>query len=469
MLRPHVRTLALALFVLSASGLAAQQKLPPLHALGAVERKSAELLGAVSATRALPDGRVLVNDIVGRRVLLFEPTLATYSVVADTTSATANAYSSRFGGLIAYRGDSRLFIDPTSLSMLVIDEAGKIARVMSIPRPNDAGSMIGGPNGTPAFDTKGRLVYRAPPQFRMQGPAAPRGNPDGGRPAGGPPAMPDFPDSVALVRVELATRKLDTVSFLRIPKTRMSVTQDSAGRMMMTNTIHPLPSTDDWALLADGSIALLRGLDYHIDWVRPDGSKGASGKIPFQWRHLSDSDKVAFIDSARTAMEKLRAQANAARAAGGGVGPVIAPPGAMAGAEVVGDRVTMVFREGAKREAAGADAPRPRDQTAAPANFTIPPLQFVAPNELPDYAPPFGTGAARADLDGNLWIRTTNVVNGGPVYDVVDVRGELIDRVLVPTGRVVAGFGRGGLVYMGVREGSGVRLEQARRTAVALP
>ncbi len=35
----------------------------------------------------------------------------------------------------------------------------------------------------------------------------------------------------------------------------------------------------------------------------------------------------------------------------------------------------------------------------------------------------------------------------------------------IPAGRVIAGFGAGGVVYMGVREEQGVRLEQARRTA----
>ena len=93
----------------------------------------------------------------------------------------------------------------------------------------------------------------------------------------------------------------------------------------------------------------------------------------------------------------------------------------------------------------------------------LPALQFVAPSELPDYAPPFGAGSARGDVDGNLWVRTSNVVNGGSVYDVINGKGELVDRIQVPPGRVIAGFGPGGVVYMGVREATGVRLEQARR------
>ena len=68
----------------------------------------------------------------------------------------------------------------------------------------------------------------------------------------------------------------------------------------------------------------------------------------------------------------------------------------------------------------------------------------------------------RSDLDGHLWVRTAIVVNGGSVYDVISDKGVLVDRVQVPPRRVIAGFGRGGIVYMGVRDGAGTRLEQAR-------
>jgi hypothetical protein len=90
-----------------------------------------------------------------------------------------------------------------------------------------------------------------------------------------------------------------------------------------------------------------------------------------------------------------------------------------------------------------------------------PAINMVPISEIPDYRPAFGTGAMKADLDGNLWIRTSKVHNGGPVYDVVNRRGVLIDRVAFPFGRVIAGFGAG-VVYMGVRDDKGARLELAR-------
>src|SRR5687767_2544007 len=97
------------------------QSLPPIRQLGPVTAVAKEPLGAVSTVRHLSDGRVLVNDIVGRRVVMFDSSLATITLIADTTSATSSAYGPRPGGLIAFRGDSTLFVDPASLSMLLID------------------------------------------------------------------------------------------------------------------------------------------------------------------------------------------------------------------------------------------------------------------------------------------------------------------------------------------------------------
>ena len=77
----------------------------------------------------------------------------------------------------------------------------------------------------------------------------------------------------------------------------------------MTSEINPLPVVDEWAVLSDGAVALVRGRDYHIDWVNPDGSRTSSPKIPFEWQRLSDEDKVAFIDSVKAARERMGANA----------------------------------------------------------------------------------------------------------------------------------------------------------------
>src|ERR1700681_1479325 len=371
-------TLILTLIAVAAtaSRQSQSQTLPPVRQLGPVTAVAKEPLGAVTTVRHLPDGRVLVNDIVGRRVVIFDSALSLVSVVADTTSATANAYGTQPGGLIAYRGDSTMFVDPASLSMLLIDASGKVARVMAAPRANGVGFLVGGPFGNPGFDPKGRLVYRAPPNFA------------GFRPAPGAsgsrlPQIPPFPDSAALVRFDLATRKTDTATFFKTPKFNLTITQAPDGGVRVTNTTNPLPQGDDWALLSDGTIALVRTKDFHVDRLNPDGTTTASPKIPFQWERLTDEAKVAFVDSAKIAIEKQRASGAFGRDGG----------------QVLTRTVDAAAGPPRRDGAGGGDAPRTGSAPGGNTSVTttgpaagvfggqLPPLTMVSPSELPDYMP----------------------------------------------------------------------------------
>jgi hypothetical protein len=424
----------------TAAVMAAQQR-PPLRPLGPVLSTSSEPLASVAQVRALPGGRVIVHDLTGRRVVLFDSTFKNVIVIADSTSATGNAYGSRLGGLIAYRGDSSLFVDPQSLSMLVIDPNGKIVRTMAAPLPNEVNQLIGGQNGTPGFDTHGRLVYRA--LIRPTAPVV--------LPAPGEIAMPQRPESSLVVRVDLATRKVDTAATFRIPKVKFTMTRDeNTGTLDIVTTANPMPWTDDWALLSDGTLAVVRGQDYRVDLLTADGRRIAGPKLPFDWQRMSDEDKVAILDSTRTALEKLRAVMMAQQRQAAGLNPK-----ASADTGKSGTRLIAQADGGATTNVNGRGS-------GVSAGFTLPPVTLISPSEMPDYRPAFRQGAARGDADGNLWIRTSMLVNGATEYDVVGNNGELKDRVLVPPGRVVAGFGPGGVVYMGVVDGSVTRLERAR-------
>jgi hypothetical protein len=453
--------------------LAAQ--LPPIRPIGAVSAKSTETFGQSVFVRHLKNG-VLVNDMMNRRVLLLDADLKSSAVVADTTSATANAYSGRTANLIAFPGDSSLFVDGQSMSMLVIDGAGQVKRVMALPRPQDA-MVLGNPMlGTPAFDASQRLVYRGMPRFEFGGRGGPgraeqraergaqgAGSARGDRPQGGAgtaggqvvgggqggPAfvMPEMPDTAPVVRLDLKSREIDTVFYTKIPRPKLDVQRDEGtGRVSVQTIINPLPTVDDWAVLSDGSIAVVRGRDYHVDFIRPDGKVESAPKIPFEWQRLTDEDKVAFIDSVKAARARLVASmpqpaagANSTTSAGGA-------PGASGGTPNI--RIEMgPGGDGGPRGGMGM-AREP---------------MFVQPQELPDYKPAFFSGQLRADMDGNLWIRTipTKGIAGGPVYDVINGKGELVDRVQVPANTLIAGFGTGGVVYLVAAEGDKRFIERA--------
>jgi hypothetical protein len=356
-----------------------------------------------------------------------------------------NSYGTRAGGLIPYR-DSTLFVDPAGLSMFVIDGGGKIARVASVPRSQDAGSLGNNLIGSPGVDGAGRLVYRSG-GFRFSGP------PGGGK---GGFAMPEIPDTTALVRVDRATRTVDTAAYYKIPKTKMNVVQTDHG-MTATSEINPMQVVDDWAVLSDGSVAIVRGRDYHVDILHADGTVANAPKIPFDWQRLSDEEKVAVIDSAKAALDR-------ARAAGPGDAATIAGAaarGAAGGGGAPGGMVVMNFRTDGGGGGDGGGITTKLAGAGAGMSAT-----FVSPSELPDYRPAFVQGASRADEDGNLWVRTSSTragAIGGPIYDVINGKGELIDRVQLPAARGIVGFGKGGVVYMVARDKSGAWIERTHR------
>jgi len=430
---------AVALFFAAVAG--AAQTPPLIRQLGRVEQTSTDSLASVAAALSMPGGRVLVNDITGRRLLLFDSTLTHATVVADTTSATADAYGTRPGTLIRYRGDSALYIDIGSVSMLVIGPKGDIARIMAVPRPSDAQNLIGSIFGTPGFDGTGRLVY--------YGHGGLGGGSIGLCCLGSMPANAGFAtqfagvsDSAILVRADLATRTIDTVATIKTIKVKVEFVADQQGMLAAIQTTrYPLPIVDDWIVMPDGSLAIVRGRDFHVDWLSADGKWTSTSKISFDWQHIDDAQKQALIDSAAKANEAQAERFAAAQSTPTG------GAGAAGGGRGSGGRGGGT---GAGSGGRGTGQPIP--------NVEVRP----AVNDLPDYAPAFARGAVVADADDNLWIQTSTIADGRPVYDIVNRRGELFDRVQLPPFRTIAGFGPG-VVYLAVKDSAGVvHIEKVR-------
>jgi hypothetical protein len=61
-------------------------------------------------------------------------------------------------------------------------------------------------------------------------------------------------------------------------------------------------------------------------------------------------------------------------------------------------------------------------------------------------------------------VRTTRPVgNAGPIHFIINTKGEYIDRVQLPEGRLIASFGKSGDVYMALRDAEGnARVEQSK-------
>lgn len=515
----------------------------PVKQVAPPEARSSRGMGAVTSLRVLGDGSIYVNDNQRRQLLRFDNALKDVKVIADTAPGAVLPYGQRPSGLMSYLGDSTVLVDPNTSAMVILNAQGKVARIMASPRTNDINMLANMNLGSNAFDTKGQLVYRqgnvggGPQMAQMFGSGNDRGGGRGGQPGGqpggaqggqqrggaqpaqqgrggdggrgaggdggfggggfgggfGPGGGPggrgnqgqNQPDSVPVVRVNFDTRKADSVAWVKVPKNETSMARGEDGSMRITAKINPLPQGDDWALLSDGTIAVIRVLDYHVDYYSVDGKHVASPRLPFDWKRIGDEDKVKMVDSLKTL---AKAAADRAAAQGG----------------------NNAFRM----------------------NFEV-----VAPEKLPDYYPPIRAGSTLADKDGNLWIlpSTSNLSaqiaqqmmgggggrggfggapgGGGPpgaagaagatgagraagdttgrggrggggaggmggmaglmpgmtaammaplVYDVVSRKGELTHRVQLPAGRQIVGFGPNGVLYLSAREGREVFIEKTR-------
>lgn len=465
---------------------------PPVRRIESASAVSTEPLGSITNLRHLSDGRVLLNDGSRRRLLLLDSTLSKVTVILDSLTEVQNAYGTRAGALLPYRADTTFFLDPGTFAMLVIDADGKITRVRSVPRAQDAQFMasVNGTFGYPAFDAAGRLVYRINAQSAR--PLAPQ--------RAGMPYIPQQADSAFIVGIHLDTRKLDTLGAVRTPRVVFSVMRSEYG-FETRSVSSPLPLVDDWAVLSDGTVAFIRGRDYRIDYLAGDGAKSSSEKLPFPWTRLTDDDKTRFVDSMKVAQTRnaqtdfvmqMIAWSNLLNkpypavfiAPADFVLPMglpndwILPKGVKFPANyayacplpIPGAPAAPPVTPGAAVTPGGPPPCRPNNYAGYFGNgYTPPPPTYRPPTlipvtEMPDYKPPITQNSVRADADGNLWIRVVQLrpVPGGTIYDIVNRAGVLFDRIQIPPGYQIAGFGAGKIVYLSIRDATGLHLARVR-------
>jgi hypothetical protein len=471
---------------------------PPVRRIESAVAVSTEPLGAISGIRALPNGRVILNDGSRRRLLMLDSSLKVTAVLLDSVTEVRNAYGAGPGTLLSYRSDSSMFIDPQTLAMLVLDGSGKVARVRSVPRAENASRMSqgggggggrggggGGNAGLPAFDSQGRLVYRINAQANFPNPRPPKG-------------VPYFrvpPDSAFIVGIELDSRKIDTLGTVRVQPQFVAVRRNANGTFNTTNVTNPLPLVDDWAVLSDGTLAFVRGRDYRVEWLQPDGSLKSSEKLPFPWVQITLEDKERMVDSMRAVqarnaqlvytMELVFWTYMTGRPYPEGFTP---PAGVALPAGLPRDLALPKGLEFPKNYVFGCSIAltgRPVPPRTVPADsscvqnpfesqmikgYQPPPPTYRVPNvippsELPDYRPPFNASSTVADADGNLWVRTNPMqprIGGGPIFDVISRAGLLVDRIELPPGYSIAGFGAGRVVYLSMRDARGLHLAKVR-------
>jgi hypothetical protein len=499
---------------------------PPIRRISTASAVSTEDLGAINSVLELNDGRVLVNDGTRRRLLLMDTSLKVVEIVLDSLAEVANTYGTRPGMLIPYRADSILFVDPASYAALILDPSAHITRVRSAWSPDDIFSYtnVTGNFGWPATDGRGRVVYRISARSGPPKVAPPPGVPY----FPSPPdtafivAMDldtrklDTLGAVKIPKVDFQIHQ-SAEGFLSLTVMNNPLPTTDEWAVMPTGAVAFLRGRDyridyhqpdgswtsspkipfDWQRLADDDkqkfvdsvkdanrrsqmgayvAAMIRWVNLY-DKPYPKDFKVPAGYVPQNglaknWKLPPDvTFPASYIYSCaageepkiieRAAREAIGAARVAAPGPAGSSGSTQLP----AGMSVVPGGLTL----------AGAPVPPGGTPSCIPSPIVVsggvaPPmpsireLYVVPPDELPDYRPPFIAGAARADADGNLWVRTqpAKPMPGGPVYDLINKQGELSDRLQVPVGYTLVGFGKGKVVYLSMRDPKGIHLARVR-------
>jgi hypothetical protein len=209
---------------------------------------------------------------------------------------------------------------------------------------------------------------------------------------------PVFGDSTPIVRRDLNGGRLDTIAYVHTGAVSPKMSGSPSSGLKISGTMPAFPTVDDWGVLPDGRIVIVRGKDYHVDLATTATNVVSTPAIVFERLKVTEVDK-----------EKLR-------------------------------EATRKSRELANKAIADAMSSVPKSQ----APVKMPTMTIEEPSAWPAEKPAFGQGAVTIAPNGRVWVRRHRAAEDSlPLYDVLDLKGRVESRVAFPFKGRVVGFGRG--------------------------
>ncbi len=413
-MRPHVK--AILGVILGASVLDAQATAKAIapRPLGPIVAQNSATLGSVVKIVPLR-GAILINDAASRQVVLLDSSGTTSRVVVDSAAGHMNSYgaASPTNGLFRFRGDSAIWTGKGNVDALIIGPDGKTSRVAAMP--TEAGCAWG--DGS----TKGAVICDRPIRDPVKYLLEAQSKLDDRL---GDTTVLLRQDSNYVVAVDFATRRADTLGVFVKRRGGMMILGTRTTSTTATFSV-PVAAIDLWTNFRDGTVAIARGQDYHIDIVSSQSMVEHGPRVSFDWRQVTDNEYRTVTDSLRQRDSVQRAQnqgrldaLNEQRRAGG------APPIKLPPAPVYGER-----------------------------------------SDWPTYWPAFSAGGFFAADEGDrLWLQEqpapgADTVN---VYAVFNRKGEMIDRVKTPRQWMIRGFGTDNTVYLTGSDAGRITLAKAK-------
>lgn len=347
-----------------------------------------EAFGLLTSVRELPDGRLLVADPLGQIL-----------AALDMDAGTMDMWGREGGGPQEYRqpdavfalpGDSTLLVDLGNGRLTVIDPQGVFTRTRSIALsssgPQGPGSLTLALPRT--VDGEGRIYF---PLRSFQNPS----------------------DSSAIGRVGPDSDEVERLATFKPQEIERS---GSGGNIQIRQV--PMSPQDDWAVGADGTIALVRSDGYYLEIIHPDGRVSIGPKVGHRPIRPGEAEKQAYLD----------AQAAAGLTISVSIGG--------------GGQRQMQFGRGGQGGGPGID-------------------DYDWPNRMPA----FRAGSTRIDPEGRVWVGRTTKAGEPSLFDVFDGEGQPIGQVKLDPNSSIVGFGRDGAVYTTRTDDVGLQWLQRRRVS----
>ena len=223
-----------------------------------------------------------------------------------------------------------------------------------------------------------------------------------------------IPDSATVVRWDRARSRYDSVAKVKLPAMNTQSSGDASNQRMVQRP-RPYPAQDAWNVGPDGRVAIARASEYRVDWIGPSGvTRGRA--VAFTAVPIRDAEKREWVAD----------QANGLRV----------------NMENRNGQMSMAFSRGGREDA---------DEEA------------IASTEWPASKPAFGAGGVWVTPEGEAWVERSVPAGSARVMDVFDAAGALKERIVLPVGRRVAGFGRSVVYLRAANESDLQLLERYRR------
>ena len=355
----------------AAVSVAAEAQEIAVSGLGRVRATFGEPFSSVRALREEADGRVLVIDDIENRILRVDLREGTATVIRRQGNGPGE-YTLPVG-LLALAADTTLAVDLTG--------GGRALLIVARGASSDRLAARGIAPGAPLFyrpdvqaDARGtlyELVMLTAPEDRAGGHSGIR-------------------------RLDRASGRQDTIGRVsqqgRSPLLRPMPTTSTANTApRAAGPPPPYATTDQWAVAADGRVAIVTVDPYRVVFIDPSGGRVEGPVLPYRPVPMSAGLKAEW----RVRQEQ----------------PVL----------------SLRMNE---------------DRTMSPGRSR---RTYVEPTAWPDVLPPFLQRALRFAPDGMLWIERAVEAGAGQGFDVIDARGRLVRHVRLDAGLRLVGFGRDGV------------------------